>query len=132
MKSGIDEKTLILKMEMAAKKKEKEQWYGVDLDGTLAMYDGFKGPDVIGDPIPAMLARVKRWLAAGKQVRIMTARVSPKTPGHDKARKAIRAWLKEHLPGYDIPITHKKDYLMKELWDDKAVTVEENTGKKLA
>jgi hypothetical protein len=35
-------------------------WVGVDLDGTLAEYHGFKGPEHIGKPIPKMVARVKR------------------------------------------------------------------------
>ena len=37
-------------------------WIGVDLDGTLAHYDGWKGIEHVGPPIPAMLARVKYWL----------------------------------------------------------------------
>jgi hypothetical protein len=31
----------------------KSAWIGVDLDGTLAQYAGFKGPEHIGDPIHA-------------------------------------------------------------------------------
>ncbi len=27
-------------------------WIGVDFDGTLATYDGWKGPSVLGEPIP--------------------------------------------------------------------------------
>jgi hypothetical protein len=50
-------------------------WIGVDLDGTMAYYDGWKGADHIGEPIPAMVERVKRWLAEGREVRIFTARV---------------------------------------------------------
>jgi hypothetical protein len=49
-------------------------WIGVDLDGTLAHYDGWKGADHIGAPIPAMVERVKGWLAEGKTVKIFTAR----------------------------------------------------------
>lgn len=37
-------------------------WIGVDLDGTLAEYHGW-GNGEIGDPVPAMLERVKKWLA---------------------------------------------------------------------
>ena len=40
-------------------------WVGVDLDGTLAQYDGWKGVDHIGDPVPKMLERVRNWLADG-------------------------------------------------------------------
>lgn len=52
-------------------------WIGVDLDGTLAHYDGWKGADHIGAPVPAMVERVKAWLANGREVRIFTARISP-------------------------------------------------------
>jgi len=41
-------------------------WIGVDLDGTLAHYEGFKGAQHIGEPISPMVERVKRWLAEGK------------------------------------------------------------------
>ena len=51
-------------------------WIGVDLDGTLAQYGGWNG-GLIGDPVPLMLQRVKEWIADGKDVRIMTARVAP-------------------------------------------------------
>lgn len=50
-------------------------WIGVDLDGTLAYYDIAQG-DAIGEPVPLMLARVKTWIAAGIEVRIVTARAS--------------------------------------------------------
>jgi hypothetical protein len=69
-------------------------WIGVDLDGTLAHYDGWKGADHIGEPIPAMVERVKRWLAEGKTVKIFTARVycppEPQSP-HTAIRESISA-----------------------------------------
>ena len=34
-------------------------WIGVDLDGTLAEYHGWKGSEHIGPPIPLMVERVK-------------------------------------------------------------------------
>ena len=105
---------------------EGEPWTGVDMDGTLAQYDGFKGVDRIGPPITAMVDRVKRMLAKGKQVRIFTARISADETG--KARSAIEAWSKRYL-GVALPITDVKDAHMEELWDDRAVQVEANTGK---
>ena len=45
-------------------------WIGVDLDGTLAEYHGWKGSEHIGSPLPAMLARVKTWLEQGIEVRV--------------------------------------------------------------
>lgn len=101
-------------------------WIGVDLDGTLAEYHGWKGPSEIGKPIPKMLARVKAWLASGVEVRIFTARASQ--PDSEAAR-AVKAWCWEHL-GTQLPVTCTKDYSMIQLWDDRAVQVIENTGER--
>lgn len=99
-------------------------WIGVDLDGTLAHYNGWD-EGRIGPPIKPMLNRVLDWLNAGTEVRIVTARacVPEQIP-------PIRAWLVEHLgpKGADIKITNAKDFSMIELWDDRAVGVRTNTG----
>jgi hypothetical protein len=50
-------------------------WIGVDLDGTLARYDRWRGVQHIGEPVPAILDEVRKWLAIGHEVRIFTARV---------------------------------------------------------
>lgn len=55
-----------------------EGWYGFDLDGTLAKYDGWKGIDHIGEPIKPMVDLIKEMYGEGKIVKIMTARVSPR------------------------------------------------------
>ena len=106
-----------------------DKWIGVDLDGTLAHYDGFKGPTAIGEPIPAMVDRVKNMLAAGNNVRILTARVS-EDPGGE-VKRAIEAWTEQHL-GQKLPVTDVKDHHMVQLYDDRAVPVERNTGQLLA
>lgn len=103
------------------------QWIGVDLDGTLAHHDTWRGLEHIGAPVPAMLARVKRWRARGVGVRIMTARVSDDAQA-EAARRAIEAWCLEHV-GEALPVTCVKDMHMTELWDDRAVTVEKNAGR---
>lgn len=103
-------------------------WIGVDLDGTLAIYEGWEGADKIGPPVPAMQERVVRWLAAGWDVRIFTARVSrPDLEDFEEVVAAIQAWSQEHL-GAILEVTCRKDYAMVELWDDRAVQVEPNTG----
>ena len=101
-------------------------WIAVDLDGTLAHYDGWKGSDVIGEPIPKMVKRVKDWLADGKDVRIFTARICE----GPAAKKAIQEWVKKNI-GRDLLITNVKDTNMIELWDDRCITVEKNTGEVL-
>ncbi len=102
-------------------------WIGVDLDGTLAHYDEFRGLGHIGAPIPLMVGRVKKWLDDGRDVRIMTARGSKEDAA--VARAPIEKWLKEHV-GRVLPITCAKDRHMDELWDDRAVQVRRNTGER--
>ena len=108
----------------------KNTWIGVDFDGTLSEYHGWEGPFHFGPPVPAMQARVMKWLVEGKDVRIMTARVSAHDTDYtvEQVREAIQDWCEEHL-GKRLPVTHEKDYEMIELWDDRAVSVEKNTGK---
>ena len=102
-------------------------WIGVDLDGTLAEYGGWQGPDHIGAPVPAMVERVRRWLAEGREVRIFTARVAQNAPF--SVHYAIEQWCEKHL-GQKLPVTHEKDYGMVELWDDRCVQVVPNTGQR--
>lgn len=97
-------------------------WVGVDLDGTLAYYDTFKGVDHIGTPIKPMVEKVKGWLQDGYEVKILTAR---------KPSATIRKWCKENI-GQVLPITNSKDEFMVALYDDRAVGVERNTGKPFA
>lgn len=101
-------------------------WIGVDLDGTLAFYDGWEGPEHIGDPIPLMVKRVKGWLAVGTRVKIMTARAYQAS---EEDIKRVQDWTEKHI-GHRLEVTCSKDYSMIELWDDRAVGVEFNTGER--
>jgi hypothetical protein len=112
----------------------KKGWIGVDLDGTLAQYDKWRGETYIGAPIPLMVERVRKWLAEGQDVRIFTARVAEAENNldgtlHDAAIVilAIEEWCEKHI-GQILPITNKKDFSMIQLWDDRAVQVITNTG----
>lgn len=97
-------------------------WIGVDLDGTLAHYDGWYGPAHIGEPIEPMIKRVEGWLAEGIEVRIFTARAS--VPEYIPF---VENWLKEQ--GFPpLKVTNVKDFQMITLWDDRCVSVETNTG----
>ena len=102
------------------------EWIGVDLDGTLAYYEGWAGVEKIGAPIPLMVQRVRMMRAAGTEVRIFTARVAHPTHASE-AVDAIRAWCVTHL-GEELPITCSKDLGMIALYDDRAIRVEHNTG----
>lgn len=102
-------------------------WIGVDLDGTLAEYDSWKGSAYIGRPIWPMVKRVRAWLAEGKEVRIFTARAFD--PEESKiAIPAIKAWCLYFI-GAELPVTCIKDYAMVVLYDDRCRQVHTNTGK---
>lgn len=105
-------------------------WIGVDLDGTLAEYHGWS--ENIGKPVPAMVERVKAWLAAGKTVKIFTARG---TGGDFRQQmvqnERIKEWVARHI-GAQLEITNHKDIHMEVLYDDRAVGVELNTGRLLS
>jgi hypothetical protein len=100
-------------------------WIGVDLDGTLAYYDVWRGPAHIGNPIPKMLNRIKAWRAAGTTVKIFTARADL-----PEAVSAIQDWCLEHV-GEILEVTATKDLAMIALWDDRAVQVIPNTGDRV-
>lgn len=101
-------------------------WIGVDLDGTLAEYHGWRGAGHIGDPIPAMMARVRKWIAAGVTVKIFTARATL-----PEQIPPVQAWLEQHgLP--PLEVTNVKDFGMVELWDDRCIQVRPNTGEPVA
>jgi hypothetical protein len=107
---------------------EGRRWIGVDLDGTLAEYHRWMGIEHIGKPVPAMLERVKGWLAEGVEVRIFTARVC-RPADRGAAVRRIGDWCEMHgLPR--LTVTNVKDYGMIELWDDRAVRVETNIGRR--
>ena len=101
------------------KENEFRSWIGVDFDGTLAHYDGFKGEDHVGAPIEPMVKLVRKFIHEGKDVRLFTAR---------KPRPILRKWMQEHL-GKVLPITNVKDPGMIALFDDRAINVQRNTGK---
>lgn len=106
----------------------KRGWIGVDLDGTLAHYDHWRGVEHIGEPIHAMVDRVKCLLADGLEVRIFTARVAG-TPAERKAAlRPIQAWCLEHI-GVKLLVTATKDRDMELLFDDRCRQVETNTGR---
>lgn len=100
-------------------RKTGDGWIGVDLDGTLAHYDHYRGDEHVGAPIESMVKRVRKWINEGRDVRLFTAR-SP--------HPAIRRWMKDNL-GAVLPITNVKDPKMQVLYDDRAVQVTRNTGE---
>lgn len=107
-----------------------------DLDGTLAAHLKGGGVASVGAPILPMLELLKRRLAQGYEVRIVTARIML-GPGYQrklwnsKQTKLIHTFLAEH----DIPplsVQCHKCFSMLCIYDDRAVAVEKGTGKLLS
>lgn len=98
-----------------------------DLDGTLALHQPGAGVDTIGAPIPRMVARVKKYLDEGREVRIITARVSPEWNDQATQRHMIEQWCSQHI-GFVLKVQAHKCGQMIKLYDDRAIGVVRNTG----
>ena len=110
---------------------ERSMTVAVDLDGTLAEYHGWTDDGSVGRPVSRMVGRVKQWLAEGKSVVILTARVCHGDPHGQEP--IVRAWLNDTFGrevAEQIKITSEKDWSMVEIWDDRAVQVIMNTGER--
>jgi hypothetical protein len=125
---------------LATMSEDTREWIGVDLDGTLAhAKPKWECDECIGEPIPEMADRVRLWISQGERVKIMTARagillqrspVSGKIGDQefvDNQIRVIQDWTEDHF-GVRLEVTATKDYLMKQLWDDRAIQVVTNTG----
>jgi methionine salvage enolase-phosphatase E1 len=78
------------------------QCIALDLDGTLAWYDGWQGHDHIGRPFSDTVEFVKSLHEAGHEMWIFTAR---EEDSHDH----IWGWLREHgMKEYITGITNVK------------------------
>lgn len=99
-----------------------------DLDGTLAFYNGYKGPEHIGDPIPKAIALAKEYLEKGVRVVIFTARVgSENQAANDVSRSYVEEWTVQHV-GQKLEVTAQKSPMFKLIYDDRARQVVENLG----
>jgi hypothetical protein len=100
---------------------DEQEWIGVDLDGTLAYWTSWE-QEGIGYPISKTYMRILNWIEKGERVKIFSARANYEDQIHE-----IRNWLDEYgLP--QLEITCVKDYLCKQIWDDRAVSVAFNEG----
>ena len=112
---------------MSTPTENKDYWVGFDLDGTLAKHTGGYNckadAGMIGEPIWPMIELLKTYLAKGHTCKIFTARAD-----RESEQVNIRIWLSTvGLP--DLEITNKKDYHMSHYYDDRAITVQMDTGK---
>jgi hypothetical protein len=117
-------------------------WIAVDLDGTLAIYHTWTKWNEFGAPIMPMVERIRAWLAEGKDVRIFTARVPLDDTEIQTCYKSGEKWTGVQMKHAIANYTEKyvgarlrsqcwKDLNCIEIWDDRAVGVEANTGRTL-
>lgn len=113
-----------------------EKWVGMDLDSTLMYHEDEQGHE-FGEPILKMADIVHGYLRLGIAVRIFTARAYPwesstvarfKQEHYETDILPIKAWCKKVF-GVELPVTCMKTPHMIELYDDRAIAVEKNTGE---
>ena len=111
----------------------KHLHYAVDLDGTLAVYDRWRGHTHIGEPIQPMVNRVKQLLADGHYVSIFTARVAVATNESvdEGIKNTIAEWCRMHI-GQVLPITAVKKPYFHAILDDRAEQILLNDGRDAA
>lgn len=98
----------------------------VGFDGTLCVNKGIYP----GVPIKPMVDRVKRWIQDGHTVKIFTARVDQETVQAERVNVLIVTdWCEReglvNLDGSALVITNRKGRDCDEIWDDRAVSVNE-------
>jgi len=96
----------------------------VDLDGVLAQYDGWKGVEHIGDPIPGAREFVMALCALPSKVCIHTTRTNPvANKGKDgrELRLLVEDWLIKHDFPYDSIACGEGKPLAVAYIDDRAV-----------
>ena len=98
----------------------------VDLDGTLAHYDGWKGIEHIGPVIPEVANAMERAQAEGAEVHLFTARVSDPEDAAE-AHQVISKWAEANHFNF-ASITAVKHKFFTEFWDDRAIQVIKNEG----
>lgn len=98
----------------------------VDLDGTLAQYDGWKGIGHIGCVIPEVANAMERAQAEGAEVHLFTARVSDPEDAAE-AHQVISKWAEANHFSF-ASITAVKHKFFTEFWDDRAIQVIKNEG----
>ena len=105
------------------------KWICFDFDGVLATYSGWRGFDVLGEPIKDVIECIKLLKEEGYKIVILTTRLD--TP-------VMRNWLKIHNVPYDSinsnahnpPNTSQKP-IYDVIIDDRAVRYKGQTMQEL-
>ena len=102
----------------------------VDLDGTLAQYDGWKGLDHIGDPIHGAKEFLHELKSIPVRVVIWTTRTNSdlNKESTDKLKARVIEWLNRHNLPFDDVSTDEAKLLCLAFVDDRAITCRPQDG----
>lgn len=99
----------------------------VDLDAVLAKYDGWRGVEHIGDPLPGAVEFTRALQALPCRVVIFTTRtnadpeISGRSESVDMLTQRVRLWLDAHGFAYDDIYVGQGKPLAAAYIDDRAV-----------
>lgn len=111
------------KRSAAAGGSKKKPRVCVDLDGVLAKYDGWRGLETFGEPIPGAV-EFTRQLSDWAEVVIFTSRCNPDGSriSMPKREALVKAWLKKHEFAWDEIYVGKGKPHASAYIDDRAVS----------
>jgi len=121
---------------------DTRHWVGYDWDGVLVqdIPGGKYNPRASGEPIPATWRRLEEDMRNGNRIKIFTARAASihHHTVFDGTAEEYLACVVSHIQeicveqvGVELEITAEKDYLMKYFYDDRAIQMERNTGRRI-
>ena len=93
----------------------------IDLDGTLAQYDGWKGIEHVGEPHKGARQFTEALRNAGCYIIIHTARTCTANSDNGKAGDVVRNWLECHGSCFDVVWTGVGKPIACAYVDDRAV-----------
>jgi adenylylsulfate kinase len=106
---------------------DRQPTIAVDFDGVIAEYDGWRGPDLLGDPRADVVQALQILRGEGWKVIVHTTR----------SETEIRAYLEQHHIPYD-EVNRNSSYqnsgpkpVATVYWDDRAVCYSGNGLKDL-
>ncbi|MBI2798471.1 hypothetical protein HYX70_04230 [Candidatus Saccharibacteria bacterium] len=74
-------------------KKERSCNYAFDFDGVIAKYDGFKGKDVAGEPVPEVVEAIRELKKRGHKIIVY---------GSTRDNDFLKSYCEQH----DIPVDY--------------------------
>ena len=113
------------------RKKKRTKSICIDLDGVLAKYDGWKGLEHFGDPLPGAIEFTKKMVKTYRVIIFSSRTHEEKDRDLGEAVKLVGAWLDRHGFAYDEIYTGAGKPFASAYVDDRGVSCrpQENGAK---